>query len=134
MTKEIIVREGDRVVYQGAERRSEFRIPSVDTKFPFGLSMKDVIWFGFIIVTCTIFLLRTDARISANEKVLATVVATNTKIAEFMEDSDSWHTQVTGIRFKGGAPITNLRTDMSRKLFEGSTKNLGYVNEKEGGE
>lgn len=118
MGARLTIRDGETLVYEGGERRRYSTRPStIETKFPFGFSIKDAVWMGTIIVTSTIFLIKTDYRITEIEKLQAIAIETNVKVSDFMQQSDLWHTEATGRRFRGGAPIVPLNVHGSRKLF-----------------
>lgn len=115
--RKLIIKEGDRVVYEGEELLSYYDRNNSPKDKPviFGMfSIKEFITACSYMVVFAVFLLKTDQRITLMEQ--------NIKMfTEFVQNSDNYHATVLGTQFRNGKPISdNFDSARVRKVLKGT--------------
>ena len=122
MGRKVIIEENGKRIFEGPERREQVPIERIF----FGLfTVRDVV-AGFIyvisvVVTITIFWVKSEARDTKMDATLAQVVEFNGYVKEYMESADNFHTLVTGELFKGGKPLNPSYTSRYRVFPKNDT-------------
>lgn len=112
--RKIIVKEGDKVIYEGPEKQPYRE----NWGLPFGFRPGDLLNLVMVIGACAVFIYKTDDRIKALEVSVG-------YFSSFAEASDGFHSTVTGTQFKGGKPINdNFDTLQIKKTIQPESKEI----------
>lgn len=97
----IIDKETGTIIREGSARGTE---PEPMANF-LGFTLQDGIKFIFYGGLVLVAVVKWDLRLKIVEEAMADQRVVNTKISDYMETSDAWHSTSTRHRFKGGAPV-----------------------------
>lgn len=97
-TRTIIVKEGEKVVYEGPEQRHAQHAPPPPALRIFGLSADTWVKIAGFIFAGLVFYIRTD-------DFMKTQADINRQLTTFARNSDNYHSATTGRQFEGGKPI-----------------------------
>lgn len=118
----VTVERNGKIVYRGPEQRRGESYVTVDAKIPFGLSIRDVAWLLTIVILAVLFVQKIDSRITKGEETQKILVESVGLMSKFMQNSDLWHTEVTGKTFSGGQPTAYINTQRAREIFGNDRK------------
>lgn len=99
----IIIKEGEKIIHEGPDRRSYSNESSLSSSRPIILGMfsvKEFIGFCCYGVTVAVFLLIADKRINIIEK-------NQEMFMEFIYNSDNYHASILRTQFRNGKPVND---------------------------
>ena len=119
MPKRIVVYgENGEVLYDGPEK-----LPTEIYHLPFGITVKDIVQLMAILVAVIVFFIRTDETIKQLKEISvknsSNIELTKNALANFIKNSDGYHSAIIGIQFEGGKPLNSdaTKTSAIRKLI-----------------
>ena len=109
--RRVIVKEGDKVVYDGPEQRHAQNVALIQPNKMFGMTLETWVKVAGFIVAITIFYIRTDDFMKSQTEI-------NKYMVKFTANSDAYHSAQTGQTFEQGQPNGRfVPTGRSRNSF-----------------
>lgn len=117
----IIVMENGKKIYEGEDNRVYGR--DYENKVFGILKVEDVIKLVAYLCLLLGFLYKSDARITKVEESQTELIKITSHLVDFANNSDKWHSSVTGTNFNGGKPDGYLNNKRARELFREEKEN-----------